>query len=95
MHPTADTSALKFLQRCEAAGDAGRWAAGGVTESSMVGGPDTHARKQLRLARVAWFSSSVCAAACELRLLRAPRHLRLGSPPNKRMHPTADTRDAM
>jgi hypothetical protein len=23
--------------------------------------------------------------------MRAPRYLRLGSPPNKRMHPTADT----
>ena len=27
MHPTADTTALKFLQRCGAAGDAGRYAA--------------------------------------------------------------------
>jgi len=28
MHPTADTLLLKFLQRCGAAGDAGRYAAG-------------------------------------------------------------------
>jgi hypothetical protein len=36
-----------------------------------------------------------CGVACELRALRAPRCLRLSPPPNKRMHPTADTTDVI
>ncbi len=92
MHATRDTSVVINLQRLGRARDARRWAAGGVAESSRVGGPDTHERKRLRLAGGAWFSSPVCAATCWQRAWRAPRSLMLGSPPNKRMHPTAGTR---
>jgi hypothetical protein len=50
MHPTADTPALMFPQSLGAAGDAGRWAASGVTKTQKVVGPISHERKQLRLA---------------------------------------------
>ena len=43
------------------------------------------------MARGAWFSSPVCDGACEVRLLRALRCINVWSPPNKRMHATADT----
>src|ERR1044072_9254484 len=91
MHPTADTPALIFLQSLGAAGDAGRWAASGRDESSKVQGRSSHERKQLRLADGAWFSSPVCDVACGYRQLRAPRCFTWASPPNKPMHPTADT----
>jgi hypothetical protein len=91
MHATADTQVVIYLQSGGAARDARRWAASGVTEISGVDGSCPHKRKELRIASGAWFSSSVCGAACELRRLRAPRCFRVGSPPNKRMHPTADT----
>ena len=45
MHPTADTTDFKFLQSLGAAGDAGRWAASGVTGISGLGGPYPHVRK--------------------------------------------------
>ncbi len=48
-------------------------------------------RKQLRRACRALFSSLVVGVRRAWRSLRAPRHLRLATPPNKRMHATADT----
>jgi hypothetical protein len=50
-------------------------------------------KKRLRLAWRAWFDSLVVGACRESWVWRAPRSHRVGSPPNKRMHPTADTRD--
>jgi len=54
MHPTADTTILKFLQRCGAAGDAGRSAAGGGTRRSQVWGSSLGGEKQSRVACRAW-----------------------------------------
>jgi hypothetical protein len=42
-----------------------------------------------------WFSSLVAGAGRGSRVWRAPRYFGVGSPPNKPMHPTADTRDFM
>ncbi len=50
MHPTADTPALMYRESLGAAGDAGRWAAGSVTETQKVIGSDSHDGKQLRVA---------------------------------------------
>ena len=92
MHPTRDTKILMYLQSGRRAGDAGRWAASSGNENSMIGEPDTHERTSLRPMSQAWFSFLVIGACRGLREARAPRSLRLASPSNKRMHPTADTR---
>src|SRR5829696_2278843 len=92
MHPTADTLPVIYFQRRGAAGDGGRWAAYSVTDIWEVCGPCPHERKELRVARGAWFSSAGWRARVRYCAGRAPRYPRLASPPNKRMHPTADTR---
>jgi hypothetical protein len=51
--------------------------------------------KGLRLVRRAWFDSLVAGARRGSWELCAPRYLSIGSPPNKRMHATADTSDVM
>ena len=92
MQRSADTWALKFRQVGCAPADAGRSAAYGVTAIWKVFGPCPHERKGLRVMRGAWFSSAgrrACAGSWEG---RAPRAHDAASPPNKPMHPTADTR---
>jgi hypothetical protein len=93
MHPTPHHGASHV--RCEGARvmpGVGRLVAGHMVQ--RLAGRVARG-KELRLVRRARFDSLAAGACRGSWASRASRYLGLGSPPNKRMHPTADTNDVM
>ena len=95
MHATRDTSDVIKLHR--ACGRVMRGVGRLVAEHGIqrFAGLVACAKKQLRLVWRAWLSSLVADVSGGQRALCAPRPLKLWPPPNKRMHPTADTNALM
>ena len=64
-------------------------------EAERLGAESHEVSKRLRVASGAGFGFLVAGAGRGSCQLRAPRYHKGASPPNKRMHPTADTDDVV